>query len=245
MIHSFHTHKGKHRGFTLIELLIVIAIILILIAIALPNFLEAQIRAKITKSKAEIRTLATALESYRIDFGGYPKDHDSAWPLVNRNDQDGYRQLTTPLKYLESLIRDPFGQEMATGDPVAGGIPRNTSFFYEGGSGSDSTDIEPVSKKKRCGASWFAIYGNPSGNSWGSKHCIHAYLVIGIGPDKDDSCDGNDDFPYETNLGVYSPTNGTKSDGDLYKTVGEWRRGNVTWSINDVGGRAPYNQEGE
>ncbi len=35
-------------GFTLIELLIVIAIILILIAIALPNFMEAQMRAKVT-----------------------------------------------------------------------------------------------------------------------------------------------------------------------------------------------------
>ena len=46
------------RGFTLIELLIVIAIILILIAIALPNFLEAQMRAKVTKANSEIRTLA-------------------------------------------------------------------------------------------------------------------------------------------------------------------------------------------
>ena len=34
------------RGFTLIELLIVIAIILILISIALPNFLEAQVRGE-------------------------------------------------------------------------------------------------------------------------------------------------------------------------------------------------------
>ena len=43
------------RGFTLIELLIVIAIILILIAIALPNFLEAQERARVTRAKAELR----------------------------------------------------------------------------------------------------------------------------------------------------------------------------------------------
>jgi len=45
----FNTPK---KGFTLIELLIVIAIILILIAIALPNFLEAQIRARMTRAKA-------------------------------------------------------------------------------------------------------------------------------------------------------------------------------------------------
>jgi prepilin-type N-terminal cleavage/methylation domain-containing protein len=52
------------KGFTLIELLIVIAIILILIAIALPNFLEAQIRARVTKASGELRSLATALFDY-------------------------------------------------------------------------------------------------------------------------------------------------------------------------------------
>jgi prepilin-type N-terminal cleavage/methylation domain-containing protein len=52
------------KGFTLIELLIVIAIILILIAIALPNFLEAQIRARVSKANGELRSLATALFDY-------------------------------------------------------------------------------------------------------------------------------------------------------------------------------------
>src|SRR3990172_1409221 len=52
------------KGFTLIELLIVIAIILILIAIALPNFLEAQIRARVTKAYGEMRSLSTALFDY-------------------------------------------------------------------------------------------------------------------------------------------------------------------------------------
>jgi prepilin-type N-terminal cleavage/methylation domain-containing protein len=54
-------------GFTLIELLIVIAIILILIAIALPNFLDAQIRAKYVKSAGDSRSLGIAAESFRVD----------------------------------------------------------------------------------------------------------------------------------------------------------------------------------
>ena len=55
------------RGFTLIELLIVVAIIAILAAIAVPNFLEAQTRAKITRVKSDLRTLATGVESYMVD----------------------------------------------------------------------------------------------------------------------------------------------------------------------------------
>ena len=61
-------------GFTLIELLIVIAIILILIVIALPNFLEAQLRAKVTNAESEMRSIKTALVSYGVDRPFYPAD---------------------------------------------------------------------------------------------------------------------------------------------------------------------------
>ena len=63
----------RNSAFTLIELLIVVAIIAILAAIAVPNFLEAQTRAKVSRAKADMRTEATALETYNIDWGTYPR----------------------------------------------------------------------------------------------------------------------------------------------------------------------------
>ena len=64
--------KQSRQGFTLIELLIVVAIIAILAAIAVPNFLEAQTRAKVSRVKADVRSLTTALELYYIDSNEYP-----------------------------------------------------------------------------------------------------------------------------------------------------------------------------
>ncbi len=62
----------RRKGFTLIELLIVVAIIAILAAIAVPNFLEAQVRSKVSRAKSDMRTMATALESYIVDHNNPP-----------------------------------------------------------------------------------------------------------------------------------------------------------------------------
>ncbi len=90
-------------AFTLIELLIVVAIIGILAAIALPNFLNARIRAKVAKAHSEQRTLANAFESYFADCGTYPPT-----TATSANYYEGYRYLTTPIPYLHAFLMDPF-----------------------------------------------------------------------------------------------------------------------------------------
>lgn len=86
-------------GFTLIELLIVVAIIAILAAIALPNFLEAQVRAKISRVHSDIRSVTVAVESYRIDTNKYPPHEDKPSDLT---------VITTPVAYISQLPGDPF-----------------------------------------------------------------------------------------------------------------------------------------
>ncbi len=92
-------------AFTLIELLIVVAIIAILAAIAVPNFLEAQIRSKVSRVKADIRSLATAIEAYRVDNNGYPDAFKAASTGFYNN---RLMQITTPVAYITTLPVDVF-----------------------------------------------------------------------------------------------------------------------------------------
>lgn len=92
------------EGFTLIELLIVVAIIAVLAAIAIPNFLAAQMRSKVARVQADLRTAATALESYEVDNDIYPY-YDN--PL-DTDYQHLSHYLTTPVAYLSSLPQDVF-----------------------------------------------------------------------------------------------------------------------------------------
>lgn len=116
----------ENKGFTLIELLIVVAIIGILAAIAVPNFLNAQTRAKIARGQADMRSVATGIETLRLDRGVLLIDH---WdddttegrerirdvfngvgdlPEGQRGNQHVLAPLTSPISYLSTVPSDGF-----------------------------------------------------------------------------------------------------------------------------------------
>ncbi|MCX7766497.1 MAG: prepilin-type N-terminal cleavage/methylation domain-containing protein, partial [Candidatus Sumerlaeia bacterium] len=69
----------SHYAFTLIELLCVVAMIAILAAIAIPNFLEAQVRSKIARVKQDQAFISAAMEAYFCDYKMYP----TLPPMIN------------------------------------------------------------------------------------------------------------------------------------------------------------------
>ena len=124
----------RTRGFTLIELLIVVAIIAILAAIAVPNFLEAQTRSKVSRAKADIRSVVTALEAYYVDWNNYPPN----LPMIATFAfGENYFAVTTPVSYMTTIPRDPF-RTMDTNVP-----PRTSFEFFRYGSMADPTMSPP------------------------------------------------------------------------------------------------------
>jgi type II secretion system protein G len=199
------------KGFTLIELLIVVAIIAILAAIAVPNFLEAQTRSKVSRVKADMRTIATGMESYLLDYNTYVNDSDNT---LGKGGEGGLAYLTSPIAYLTTLPQDPFQSQLSASD-------NDAAKYFELGSGADNA------------FTWKSRFGS-SGNSGGAR--IQSWLLISVGTNTSpknqaDDTTNNDEWPTRVpgspcDLLHYDPTNGTVSKGDIYRAGGALGMGN-------------------
>lgn len=163
----------KVKGFTLIELLIVVAIIAILAAIAVPNFLEAQIRSKVSRSLSDMRSLATAIESYMIDANQYPMSaiaddantiHTGMAPTAESRLTFAVTQnagtpmtLTTPVAYITSYPSDPFADTRGSAFMylnVADFGWMLASYGPDTDEKPDNGDIQPEIASQMAGGDW-------------------------------------------------------------------------------------------
>ncbi len=159
--------RKPQNAFTLIELLIVVAIIGILAAIAVPNFLNAQLRAKITRSFSDMDAIAKTLDMYRLDQNSFPpSNYAESYP------QRPFRRLTTPIAYLNSFPEDPFRQNALTQDHslyITSG-PDYTYYMCDDTDAYDgpSTMGKPTRKADyKMSFDWFMISPGPApGDKW-------------------------------------------------------------------------------
>ncbi|NLD62141.1 prepilin-type N-terminal cleavage/methylation domain-containing protein [Candidatus Sumerlaeota bacterium] len=212
-----HSTANITDGFTLIELLVVVAIISILSSIAVPNFLEAQVRAKVARVKSDQRVIANAVEAYRVDNNNVPlrRDMDGfgtpsavAWPFPPLSEKGKYMHvLTTPIAYITTIPVDIFNTPVMGGnyDPSCAWID-----FWD--------EIQTQN--------WLRVQKNQASyNSEGN------YMIVSVGPDKymgivrayEGGRWGYPSEPASIRLSsklFYDPTNGTISSGNIYR----WQR---------------------
>jgi prepilin-type N-terminal cleavage/methylation domain-containing protein len=191
----------KKKAFTLIELLIVVLIIAILAAIAVPNFLEAQVRSKVARAKADMRSVTIAIESYYADNNEYMPGYG----VTPSGVPYGLWALSTPIQYIsQGKVKDPFfprTQDMVYGFLLWDLVDASHVFIE----GRPPTSTQP-------GVYWILESRGPnltSGFSSGDpEYDIRVHWRMA-----------------ETDLGdfvnvVYDPTNGTISNGNIFRVGG-------------------------
>jgi len=182
----------KDFGFTLIELLIVVAIIGILAAIAVPNFLNAQVRAKVAKVVSEEKSVRDAYTRYFMD--------QNSWPPHLDGDDAQHRYVTTPIAYLSTSIFCPFlntslGQTINQWQYFKGQYHVEPAYFWHDKQWPGLSQNDPP--------------------YWAQQRNT-AYFIISIGPDIDF------DQPQGCATcwaSIYNPSNGVQSSGDILSPI--------------------------
>jgi len=186
----------RTSAFTLIELLIVVAIIAILALIAVPNFLEAQTRSKVSRCLTDMRSLATALEAYAVDNDAYPP-----YGRISPTDAIEYpataNAMTDKMCFVASCLSTPVAYVGRIGEDPFSGLLRGPEIIHQ----YEYLNLTQHVANFGAAPPPFAPKLIPAWGLW---------RMVGAGPDGDRGMDVKQNR-------VYDPTNGTVSDGDLVR----------------------------
>jgi general secretion pathway protein G len=127
----------KDDGFSLIELLIVIVIMGLLMSLVAPTMFSKVDSTKVKTALAQMQMIETALDTYRLDMGDYPK----ALNALLKSDATGWDGPYMPKK----IPDDPWGNAYNYASPGPDGEPfQLLSLGRDGATGGEDSAADVI-----------------------------------------------------------------------------------------------------
>ena len=122
---AYQKLRSAHAGFTLIEVLVVVVIMGLLIGLIGPNVLGQVDKARVTTAKADMATLASALDMYKLDNHFYPTTDQGLEALVAKPSASPVPKNWNGQGYLKGseIPTDPWEGEYVYFNPGDGSHP--------------------------------------------------------------------------------------------------------------------------
>jgi len=130
----------RQSGFTLIEVMVVVVILGILAAIVVPRVMDRPDAARITKARADIRALESALNLYKLDNFGYPNTDQGLQALISK--PAGTPEPRNWKQYMDRLPKDPWGSDYQYLSPGVQGTIDIFSLGADGQPGGDESNAD-------------------------------------------------------------------------------------------------------
>src|SRR5882724_9616680 len=99
------------RGFTLIEIMVVVVIIGLLAAVIEPNVVSKVDEARVTKARADITSIESALTIFRLDNSKYPTTEQGLLSLTTQPTDPSIRNWRPGGYVTKKVSKDPWGNE--------------------------------------------------------------------------------------------------------------------------------------
>jgi general secretion pathway protein G len=140
--------RPSEAGLTLVEMIVVLAIIALLAAMIVPNVIGRPDEARVTAAKADLRTIASALKTYRLDNGAYPTTEQGLAALVERTTVEPVPTRWPEDGYLPDVPVDPWGRPYVYRSPGRDRGFDLMSYGRDGEEGGEGLDADLTDRSR-------------------------------------------------------------------------------------------------
>ena len=128
---------ARQAGFTLVEMLVVLAILGLVVGLVGPRVLNYLSNSKVKTAQIQMENLASALDLYYLESGGYPTTEEGLAALVRR--PASASSWNGPYLKTAAVPKDPWGHDYLYRAPGQTGPYEVGSLGPEGREGASTS----------------------------------------------------------------------------------------------------------